>query len=52
MVIKLTSAKILGEWVPTVKLSDNPGKHTGDKKTIELCKQILNIKEVETVKIN
>lgn len=52
MVIKLTSAKILGEWVPTVKLSDNPGKHTGDKKTIELCKQILNIKEVETAKIN
>jgi nicotinate phosphoribosyltransferase len=52
MVIKLTSAKILGEWVPTVKLSDNPGKHTGDKKTIELCKQILNIKEIETVKIN
>jgi nicotinate phosphoribosyltransferase len=52
MVIKLTSAKILGEWVPTVKLSDNPGKHTGDKKTIELCKEILNIKEVETSKIN
>jgi len=52
MVIKLTSAKILGEWVPTVKLSDNPGKHTGDKKTIELCKEILNIKEVETAKIN
>lgn len=52
MVIKLTSAKILGEWVPTIKLSDNPGKHTGDKKAIELCKEILNIKEVETIKIN
>jgi len=51
MVIKLTAAKVLGEWVPTVKLSDNPGKHSGDKKTIELCKEILNIKEVETAKI-
>jgi hypothetical protein len=38
--------------VPTIKLSDNPGKHTGDKKAIELCKEILNIKEVETIKIN
>jgi len=45
MVIKLTSAKILGEWIPTIKLSDNEGKHTGDKRTIELCKEILNIKE-------
>ena len=51
MVIKLTAAKVLGEWIPTVKLSDNPGKHSGDKKTIELCKEILNIKEVETAKI-
>ena len=52
MVIKLTAAKVLGEWIPTVKLSDNPGKHSGDKKTIELCKEILNIKEVETEKIH
>lgn len=52
MVIKLTAAKVLGEWIPTVKLSDNPGKHSGDKKTIELCKEILNIKEVETAKIH
>ena len=49
MVIKLTSAKVLGEWIPTVKLSDNPGKHTGDKRTIELCKEILNIKEEQAV---
>ena len=52
MVIKLTAAKVLGEWIPTVKLSDNPGKHSGDKKTIELCKEILNIKEVEKEKIH
>lgn len=51
MVIKLTSAKVLGDWVPTVKLSDNPGKHTGDARTIDLCKEILNIKEEELSEI-
>lgn len=45
IVIKLSSANILGEWVPTVKLSDNPGKHTGDPRMITLCKDMLNIKQ-------
>jgi nicotinate phosphoribosyltransferase len=51
MVIKLTGAKVLGEWIPTVKLSDNTGKHTGDKRTIELCKEILNINQEELTEI-
>ena len=37
----LTSDK---EWVKTVKLSDEPKKHTGDKRMIELAKEILLIK--------
>lgn len=46
MVIKMTSAKPDedDEWVPTIKLSDSPGKHTGDEKMIEFCKYQLNIK--------
>ncbi len=45
IVIKIIEAKAEGqEWVPTIKLSDNKGKHTGDEKSIELCKGILNIK--------
>src|SRR5690606_8862339 len=30
-------------WTPVVKLSDEPGKHTGDTGTIALAKQILDI---------
>ncbi len=42
MVIKIVEAKPEGQsWIPTVKLSDNEGKHTGDIKAVELCKQIL-----------
>ena len=43
MVIKLSSAKVLGEWTPTIKLSDNLGKNTGDENMIRLCKEMLNI---------
>ncbi|MDO5654705.1 MAG: nicotinate phosphoribosyltransferase [Flavobacteriaceae bacterium] len=32
-----------GDWVPVVKLSDEPGKHTGDTRMIELAKEILRI---------
>jgi len=32
------------EWIPTVKLSDVAGKHTGDPKMIEVCTYLLNIK--------
>jgi nicotinate phosphoribosyltransferase len=44
MVIKMTSAKPEGEdWMPTIKLSDVPGKHTGYAKEIEMAKHILKI---------
>lgn len=44
MVIKMTGCYNDGEWLRTIKLSDDKGKNTGDKKTIELCKQILVVK--------
>ncbi|MFA5154150.1 MAG: nicotinate phosphoribosyltransferase, partial [Clostridia bacterium] len=46
MVIKMSEAKptLEDEWIPTIKLSDSPGKHTGDEKMIEVCKYLLNIK--------
>lgn len=33
------------DWIPTVKLSDERGKYTGDPKMIELAKEFLRIKE-------
>ena len=45
IVIKLFECKPAGSpvYLPAVKLSDVPGKHTGDPKEIELCKAILRI---------
>jgi nicotinate phosphoribosyltransferase len=44
MVIKLSKVKPEGEdWINVVKLSDEPGKHTGEKIEIENCKFILGI---------
>jgi len=47
MVIKMTKAKLTEDhpWIPTVKLSDFKTKNMGDSNQINLCKQILNIKE-------
>jgi len=45
MVIKMTACLIDGDWISTVKLSDNKTKHTGDKKMINLCQQLLKIKK-------
>ncbi len=43
IVIKITDAKPENEnWIPTVKLSDEEGKHTGSKKAIDLCKTVLS----------
>ena len=33
------------DWIPTVKLSDEKGKYTGDPKMIELAKAFLRIKD-------
>lgn len=44
IVIKLT--KVLtsdNEWVDTVKLSDEPNKHTGSAKMILLAKELLGL---------
>lgn len=44
IVIKMTETQPEGlEWMPVVKLSDEPGKHTGDEETIRLAKTILQI---------
>jgi len=43
MVIKLTGIYENGIWIPAVKLSDDVGKNTGDKKTIQRYEEELNI---------
>ncbi len=45
MVIKLTHAADNPNkaYIPTIKLSDVPGKNTGDSKEINLCKTALNL---------
>lgn len=44
IVIKITQAKPEGQnWIPTVKLSDSKGKHTGDPEAVSLCKKVLNL---------
>jgi len=44
IVIKMTEAQPKdGEWTEVVKLSDEPGKHTGTEATIKLAKVILSI---------
>ncbi|MEC5158523.1 nicotinate phosphoribosyltransferase [Chryseobacterium sp. MP_3.2] len=46
IVMKLIAAQsINGDWIPTVKLSDERGKYTGDPKMIELAKQFLRIED-------
>jgi nicotinate phosphoribosyltransferase len=47
MVIKLTHAKMNSsqDYRPAVKLSDDPGKYTGDPDEINNCLKILNIKK-------
>lgn len=43
MVIKMTKAKFGRGWVNVVKLSDEPGKHTGDPVAIARAKEELGI---------
>ncbi|WP_144283680.1 nicotinate phosphoribosyltransferase [Chryseobacterium echinoideorum] len=46
MVMKLIGVQAPNkEWIPTVKLSDEKGKYTGDPKMIELAKEFLRIKD-------
>ena len=43
MVIKIVQVKKDDMWIDTVKLSDNPGKHTGSEDEIDLCKRTLRL---------
>jgi len=45
MVIKMTGSSLKSgdPYHPAIKLSDDTGKHTGDRREIELCKKILNL---------
>jgi nicotinate phosphoribosyltransferase len=43
MVIKLTGCNFEGEWLNCVKLSDDPGKHTGDTEEVKLCQRTLGL---------
>lgn len=44
IVIKMTEARPKGEqWIRVVKLSDEPGKYTGDADMIALAKKVLGI---------
>ncbi|WP_447640308.1 MULTISPECIES: nicotinate phosphoribosyltransferase [Chitinophagaceae] len=44
IVMKMTAVSLPDmSWTPTVKLSDEHGKYTGDPRTIELAKEVLNI---------
>ena len=43
MVIKLMACMINGQWIDTIKLSDDVGKNTGKEKMIKHCKADLMI---------
>src|SRR5690606_9360715 len=44
IVIKLTEVLTSNKsWVPTVKISDEPNKHTGDPEMISLAQKLLRI---------
>lgn len=46
IVIKLTNVRgHHNQWLPTVKLSDSLGKHTGELDEIRLCKQTLRLED-------
>lgn len=46
IVMKLTKVQSAsGKWIPTIKLSDEKGKHTGDPKMINLAKDFLQIND-------
>lgn len=46
IVLKLTEARPAGSgWTPVIKLSDVPGKHSGDERQIRLAEEILGIRQ-------
>ncbi|MEK6829889.1 MAG: nicotinate phosphoribosyltransferase [Nanoarchaeota archaeon] len=49
IVVKIVQVKVDDLWIDTVKLSDNPVKHTGTEDEIKLCKDTLRIKHIKKV---
>lgn len=47
MVIKLTACRVSPDtpWRNTVKLSDDPGKHTGDPDELEYCMRLFHLND-------
>lgn len=44
IVMKMTACKPKGmKWKPTIKLSDDEGKYTGEPQEVELCKRTLSL---------
>ena len=44
IVIKMSQCRMPERsWLPTIKLSDDPGKHTGPKENVDLCKRTLEV---------
>jgi nicotinate phosphoribosyltransferase len=43
IVIKMDAVLVDGEWIPCVKLSDEPAKYTGDPDYINLAKKVLRV---------
>jgi nicotinate phosphoribosyltransferase len=44
MVIKLSDVLVGDKWIPTIKLSDDEGKNTGNAEMIDLAKKVLSFK--------
>jgi nicotinate phosphoribosyltransferase len=44
IVIKISEVLVNGEWYDAVKLSDTPGKNTGNEDEVDICKKVLKIK--------
>lgn len=43
MVIKLDAVMVGGDWVPCVKLTDDPSKQTGDVAYLEMARRVLKV---------
>lgn len=43
IVVKMTGVLFDEQWIPTVKLSDDLGKNTGDQDMVDLCKKVLMV---------
>ena len=49
IVIKMTKVLVNGEWIDVVKLSDDPGKHSGKESEAYKAKLVLGIGQQPTL---